>query len=76
METRKRTLVKAIVWNIIGLTVMSLVGLAMTGSVAIGGAMALVNTIIGLLTYILYERLWSRIAWGRIHTGARRDFRA
>lgn len=76
METRKRTLVKAIVWNIIGLTVMSLVGLMLTGSVAVGGAMALVNTAIGLLTYILYERLWSSIAWGRIHTGARGDFRA
>ncbi|MFO7770410.1 DUF2061 domain-containing protein [Roseovarius gahaiensis] len=76
METRKRTLVKAVVWNIIGLTVMSLVGLAMTGSVAVGGAMALVNTAIGLLTYILYERLWSGIAWGRIGSGARSDFRA
>ena len=76
METRKRTLVKAIVWNIIGLTVMSLVGLVMTGSIAVGGAMAVVNTAIGLATYILYERVWSRITWGRIHTGARGDFRA
>lgn len=76
METRKRTLVKAIVWNIIGLTVMSLVGLAMTGSIAVGGAMAVVNTVIGLMTYILYERFWSGIAWGRIRTGARGDFQA
>ena len=67
METRRRTLVKAIVWNVIGLSVMSLVGLVMTGSVKVGGTIALINTIIGLSTYILYERVWSRINWGRLH---------
>jgi len=66
METRRRTLVKAIVWNLMGLLVMSLVGLAMTGSAAIGGAMAVVNTVIGLSMYIAYERVWSRIGWGRV----------
>jgi len=67
METRKRTLVKAIVWNIIGLTVMALVGLILTGSVTVGGAMAVVNTMIGLTMYVLYERVWARISWGRHH---------
>ena len=67
METRKRTLVKAIVWNIIGLTVMALVGLILTGSVAVGGAMAVVNTVIGLTMYVLYERVWAPISWGRHH---------
>jgi uncharacterized membrane protein len=66
METRRRTLVKAIVWNLMGLCVMSLVGLAMTGSAAIGGAMAVVNTVIGLSMYVAYERVWSRIGWGRV----------
>ena len=66
METRRRTLVKAIVWNLMGLCVMSPVGLAMTGSAAIGGAMAVVNTVIGLSMYVAYERVWSRIGWGRV----------
>ena len=65
MDSRKRTLLKAVLWNMLGLASMALVGLAMTGSVALGGAMALTNTLIGLVCYILYERLWSRIAWGR-----------
>jgi uncharacterized membrane protein len=67
METRARTLVKAVLWNLIGLTVMSLVGLALTGSAAVGGLMAVVNTVIGLASYILYERVWSRVRWGRVH---------
>ena len=65
METRKRTLVKALCWNLIGLATMSGVGYAATGSVALGGAMAMWNTVLGLSLYILYERLWAGIGWGR-----------
>ncbi|HEY9038740.1 MAG TPA: DUF2061 domain-containing protein [Roseovarius sp.] len=65
MERPRRTLVKAIIWNINGLLVMSLVGYAMTGSAGTGGMMAVVNTVIGLSLYVLYERIWSRISWGR-----------
>ena len=65
METRKRSLVKAVIWNLMGLMMMSLVGLVATGSAAVGGAMALVNTAIGFTLYLVYERVWSRVRWGR-----------
>lgn len=65
METRKRSLVKAVIWNLMGLMMMSLVGLVATGSAAVGGAMALVNTVIGFTLYLVYERVWSRVRWGR-----------
>lgn len=67
METRVRSLVKALIWNIIGLVMMALVGFLATGSVAVGGVIALINTAIGFALYLLYERLWSRIRWGRGH---------
>ena len=66
METPKRTLVKAVVWMAVGLVMMALVGLLFTGSVAVGGLMALVNSAIGFVSYMAYERLWSRISWGRV----------
>lgn len=65
METPKRTLVKGTLWILMGLVVMSLVGLLFTGSMAVGGTMALVNSLIGFVNYLAYERLWSRISWGR-----------
>lgn len=65
METRRRSLVKAVIWNLIGLAVMAIVGLVATGSAAVGGAMALINTAVGLVMYLVYERIWSRIRWGR-----------
>ncbi|SEK41118.1 Predicted membrane protein [Roseovarius azorensis] len=67
METRLRSIVKAVIWNLIGLTVMALVGVAVTGSLTAGGIMAVINTMIGLTTYFLYERVWAGIRWGRCH---------
>lgn len=65
METRKRTLLKAVLWNVIGLISMSVVGLLATGSVAVGGTMAVINTALGFTLYLIYERFWARIRWGR-----------
>lgn len=65
METRQRSVVKAVIWNIMGLFTMSLVGFVATGSVAVGGKLAVVNTGIGLTMYVIYERVWSAIRWGR-----------
>ncbi|WP_372610736.1 DUF2061 domain-containing protein [Aquicoccus sp.] len=67
MESSRRTMLKAILWNLLGLAVMGLVGLALTGSAAIGGAMAVINTAIGFVMYFIYERIWAHIRWGRHH---------
>ena len=65
METRRRTLVKALIWNLIGLGTMSVVGYLATGSWAIGGGIALINTAMGFSVYLIYERIWTRVRWGR-----------
>lgn len=65
MDSGKRTILKAILWNVLGLATMCAVGLAATGSVALGGGIAVANTVIGLVCYVIYERVWARIGWGR-----------
>ena len=65
METRRRSVVKAVIWNLIGLAMMTVVGFVATGSMAVGGWMALVNAGIGLTSYVLYERVWAGVHWGR-----------
>lgn len=65
MDTRARTLVKSLLWTLIGLLVMAGVGFAFTGSLTVGGGMAAVNAVLGLISYALYERLWANIGWGR-----------
>lgn len=65
VDSSKRTLVKAVLWNLLGLGSMVLVGFLATGSLALGGGMALANTGVGLVCYVIYERLWAKIDWGR-----------
>ena len=65
MDSHKRTILKAILWNLLGLATMTAVGLTMTGSAALGGTMAVANTAVGLTCYVIYERVWARIGWGR-----------
>lgn len=67
MDTRRRSLVKALIWNALGLALMTLVGLAVTGSARDGGLMALLNTGIGFAAYLAYERIWAGVRWGRSH---------
>ncbi|SNS58133.1 DUF2061 domain-containing protein [Tropicimonas sediminicola] len=64
-ETALRSIVKATTWQILGLVVMTLITWAITGSVATGGAIALAGAACGMLTYVLHERVWARIRWGR-----------
>lgn len=66
METRRRTLVKAIVWQGLGLVMMLLVGWLVTGSIGLAGGLALANMALGFLCYVLHERIWAGIRWGKI----------
>lgn len=65
METRLRTLLKACSWQLLGLLTTGLLAYALTGSFAEAGGFAMVTAGTGLLCYILHERLWLAVRWGR-----------
>jgi len=65
MDSAKRTVLKAIIWQITGVFTMGLVGAFITGSAVQGLGLALANTAVGTVTYIMYERFWARVHWGR-----------
>ena len=69
METTRRAIAKAVTWQLMGLVVMTAITYAITGSVAEGGLIAVVGAASGLATYVLHERVWSGIAWGRNFEG-------
>ncbi|MEX6505384.1 DUF2061 domain-containing protein [Jiella sp. M17.18] len=64
METRTRSLAKAVSWQILGFLVMSVLGYLFTGSMSSGGALAATATALGFVSYLLHERVWARISWG------------
>lgn len=64
METQKRTLVKALSWQSLGLLVTGLIGWYFTGSLTGSIGVALSSSLSGFVCYFLHERLWQRIPWG------------
>ncbi|MEF2074120.1 DUF2061 domain-containing protein [Consotaella aegiceratis] len=64
METRARSLAKAVSWQLLGLLSMSVLGYLFTGSLTSGGALAAVSCLLGFCTYLVHERLWAGIQWG------------
>ncbi|MEP3345713.1 MAG: DUF2061 domain-containing protein [Litoreibacter sp.] len=69
MESKQRSIVKAVIWTLVGFVSMIGVGYASTGSLSLGSGMALANSTIGLVSYVIYERVWARITWGTLREG-------
>ncbi|PRY25039.1 putative membrane protein [Aliiruegeria haliotis] len=64
-ETPARSIAKAVTWQVLGLAVMTLINWSVTGSVAKGGMIAALGAGCGLFTYVLHERAWAQVDWGR-----------
>jgi len=78
METKTRTITKAVMWQIMGLISMSTIAYIFTGSIGQGGTIALAGAAFSFFMYVIYERAWGRIGWGfaddhRENTRARTD---
>ena len=65
MEQQKRTWAKACTWQILGLFVMTTVNYLFLGNLQQSMGLSLLLAILGLITYVIHERLWSRVIWGR-----------
>lgn len=51
---------KTLTFAVVHMSVAFVVGYALTGSVAIGGALALVEPLVNTVAYYLHELVWSR----------------
>jgi uncharacterized membrane protein len=65
MDRPGRTFVKTITWQALGMLTMTGVGYAVTGSVGAGGSIAMIGAAAGVVFYVIHERIWARIRWGR-----------
>ncbi|SFU05147.1 Uncharacterized membrane protein [Pseudovibrio denitrificans] len=65
MDSASRIFTKSVTWQVMGLVSMTLIGFVFTGSVTVGGSIAIVSSILGFIFYFLHELVWSNIKWGR-----------
>ena len=66
MENKKRSLVKAIIWRLIILVLLSALLYAIAGDWKKMTLIALVFGIFHTILYYAHERIWARIKWGMI----------
>jgi uncharacterized membrane protein len=66
IETRRRSLAKALSWRIVAAIITTLVVLAMTGRLEFAAKIGLIDTLVKLVIYFFHERTWNKIDYGRL----------
>mgnify|MGYP003664502459 CR=1 FL=1 len=64
METKLRTIAKALTWQVIGLVVTGALAWFHTGSMLTAMSFALSTAASGLAFFFVHERIWARVRWG------------
>ena len=65
METRSRSLAKALSWRLLALIVTTVVAWKVTGDTTFAAAIGAIDTGIKIFAYYAHERAWVRIPFGR-----------
>lgn len=67
MESKSRSLIKALSWQTLGFISTMIVTFCFMGSLIQACTMTIFMTIIALVLYFVHERFWQRIQWGKLY---------
>ncbi|MGD0090086.1 MAG: DUF2061 domain-containing protein [Planctomycetota bacterium] len=67
MESRKRSILKALSWRLAAFVITATVVQLMTGRLELAAGVGLADTLVKLGVFYWHERLWNRIEFGRTH---------
>lgn len=65
MDSNTRTLAKALTWNALGITVMTVANYPYTGSLLGALRLAVSVSFLGVVSYLIHEKAWNAVRWGR-----------
>lgn len=65
VDTRKKTLLKAICWRILGFISLGIITWMVTKSFEITSIVSIFYSVVQILMYFLHERIWNYIRWGK-----------
>jgi len=69
-ESHFRSVIKGLIWRVIGSTITMSVVFAMTGDLAIMASIGIVDIVAQLFFYYIHERTWGKIQWGILGIGS------
>ncbi len=65
-NARRRSLIKAVSWRLLGSLDTFVLSLIITGSAKYAVSIASGEALTKIVLYYLHERVWRRVAWGRL----------
>jgi len=65
MDSKRRSIIKAITWRIFALLITIIVSFAILGSWSVSIAIGISSNLLKTLFYYIHERLWERTNWGK-----------
>ena len=68
METRRRSLAKALSWRLFATLITMSVAYLLTGELGFAVEIGALDTLVKIAVYFLHERIWQRIRYGKIDT--------
>ena len=66
MDTKRRSLVKALSWRFIATFITMGIAYAITGKVDLALEIGLLDTTIKFVIYFGHERIWNRVRYGKL----------
>ncbi len=70
METRRRSLAKALSWRAIAWSITATVAYLFTGKIAFALSIGFADSLIKIFAYYLHERTWMTVDYGRPQVAA------
>ncbi len=64
MESKRRSVAKAISYRVFATLLTTLIAWALTGKISTGLQIGALDGVTKLFCYFLHERFWARIKWG------------
>jgi uncharacterized membrane protein len=67
MESKRRSLTKALSYRVIGTLVTAILVYGVTGQATLSFAIGIFDSVVKIIVYFLHERAWARIQFGRVN---------
>lgn len=64
-DTHKRTLTKSLIWRVLAFLATLFIAWQFTEDIKTAFEIGIIDIIVKLIGYYLYERVWMNITWGR-----------
>jgi uncharacterized membrane protein len=65
MDTPRRSIAKALSWRLLATVITTTLVYLLTGKGEFAATVGLADTLIKFFVYVMHERVWNRISYGR-----------